>query len=130
MPKIPDPQTWQQAELLLQPTLIRVVDNLRKYVENSTWESTFQEVTEPYPGHAVCLQRGETTLCYSLWSLCYQVCFLNYEPELDADGTLEVQVDTALLEPDTGEVDWQRLESKTQAMLSTLFANLEAPPVV
>lgn len=130
MPKFADSQAWQQAELLLQPTLIRVVDNLRKYGEDSTWESTFQEVTEPYPGHAICLQRGETILCYNLWSLCYQVCFQNYNLDLDADGTLEVQIDTSLIEPDTGDVDWQALESKTQVILSRLFANLETIPTV
>lgn len=32
-----------QAEQLLQPVLIRVIDNLRKVIETSSWASTYEE---------------------------------------------------------------------------------------
>lgn len=43
-PRITDQNTWQQAELLMQPAFIRVIDNLRKQLEESTWQGTYQEV--------------------------------------------------------------------------------------
>jgi hypothetical protein len=43
-PKINNPVTWQQAELLMQPTFIRVLDNIRKLLDNSTWTGTYQDV--------------------------------------------------------------------------------------
>lgn len=43
-PKITNPVTWQQAELLMQPAFIRVVDNIRKGLDNSTWKGTYQDV--------------------------------------------------------------------------------------
>jgi hypothetical protein len=125
MPKIPNMQTWQQAELLLQPAYIRLLDNWSKQLENANWQSHFEDVTDPHPGHAICLQRGDIEVRYNLWSLCYQICFLDYDPDLDADGTQVVEVDPSLIEPDTGEVDWQRLESKTQDLVSGLLADLE-----
>jgi hypothetical protein len=43
-PKINNPVTWQQAELLMQPAFIRVLDNIRKLLDNSTWTGTYQDV--------------------------------------------------------------------------------------
>ncbi|MGH1393185.1 MAG: hypothetical protein ACRAVC_04010 [Trichormus sp.] len=43
-PRITDQATWQQAELLMQPAFIRVVDNLRKQLDESTWKGTYQDV--------------------------------------------------------------------------------------
>ncbi len=37
-------ETWQQAEVLMQPAFIRLVDNLRKQLEISDWQGTYQEV--------------------------------------------------------------------------------------
>ncbi len=43
-PKITNSLAWQQAELLMQPTFIRVVDNVRKLLDNSSWKGTYQDV--------------------------------------------------------------------------------------
>ncbi len=43
-PKIIDSTVWQQAEILMQPAFIRVVDNIRKYLDASTWKGTYQDV--------------------------------------------------------------------------------------
>jgi hypothetical protein len=44
LPKISDSAVWQQAELLMQPAFIRVVDNIRKQLDTSTWKGTYQDV--------------------------------------------------------------------------------------
>lgn len=42
-PKFADTTSWQQAELLMQPVFIRLIDNLRKQLERSTWKGTYHE---------------------------------------------------------------------------------------
>ena len=43
-PKITDPLTWQQAEILMQPAFIRVIDNIRKLLDSSSWTGTYRDV--------------------------------------------------------------------------------------
>ncbi|MEM1395018.1 MAG: hypothetical protein AAF316_05640 [Cyanobacteria bacterium P01_A01_bin.80] len=43
-PKITNSLAWQQAELLMQPTFIRVIDNIRKLLDNSSWKGTYHDV--------------------------------------------------------------------------------------
>lgn len=45
-PQINDLKTWNQAELLLQPAFIRVIDNFRKAVENTDWESRYEDLQD------------------------------------------------------------------------------------
>lgn len=44
MPKFPDVATWQQAEQLMQPAFIRLIDHLRKQLEQSSWKGTYEDV--------------------------------------------------------------------------------------
>lgn len=43
MPTFASPNQRQQADQLLQPVLIRVVDNLRKAQESTNWVGTYEE---------------------------------------------------------------------------------------
>ena len=43
-PRISDSAAWQQAELLMQPIFIRVVDNIRKLLEVSPWKGSYQDI--------------------------------------------------------------------------------------
>lgn len=42
-PKFADSIAWQQAELLMQPVFIRVIDNLRKQLEQSSWKGVYRD---------------------------------------------------------------------------------------
>ncbi|MGG6296645.1 hypothetical protein ACQ4M4_19815 [Leptolyngbya sp. AN02str] len=44
-PKFKNPETWHQAELLMQPIFIRLIDNIRKALDESTWKGTYREET-------------------------------------------------------------------------------------
>ncbi|MBW4691383.1 MAG: hypothetical protein KME27_06400 [Lyngbya sp. HA4199-MV5] len=44
MPKFQDLVTWQQAEQLMQPAFIRLVDQLRKQLDQSAWKGTYEDV--------------------------------------------------------------------------------------
>ncbi len=157
-PKIINSTSWQQAEILMQPAFIRVIDNIRKQLEISHWKGTYQDVltwpvntsdqtkalvtqlvremetaTEievkeirktltslplPHPGYHLLLQSHDQQVNLDLWDLCYQVCFLNYSPDNTA-----VDIDTSLID-EYGDVDWQRLENKTQNLVKQVFASL------
>lgn len=44
MPKFTDMTSWQQAELLMQPAFIRIIDHIRKQLDQSRWKGTYQDV--------------------------------------------------------------------------------------
>ena len=43
MPEFATPLARQQAQLLMQPALIRVIDNIRKQLEGSRWQGTYED---------------------------------------------------------------------------------------
>lgn len=119
---------WEQAQVLMQPALLRVVDNIRKELESSNWQGTYKEVTSPIPGYHLCLSRADYQVEIDIWELCYKVCFQEYEPvrhifSHEDETSYPVEVDTRLLD-DRGEVDWQLLESKAQQSVRQVFSNL------
>lgn len=44
MPKFSNITSWEQAELLMQPAFIRIIDHIRKQLETSTWRESYQDV--------------------------------------------------------------------------------------
>ncbi len=162
-PKITDKVAWQQAELLMQPAFIRVIDRIGKQLDESDWKGTYKDVLiwptgttdetkaivtqllqqlegaspeqaaqieqaiaqlpTPHPGYHLCLQRQDQQVNVDLWELCYQICFRNYSSSLDESASLAVKIDTSLID-ETGDVDWQRLDSKAQHLVDQIFANL------
>jgi hypothetical protein len=44
LPRITNSAAWQQAEMLMQPAFIRVIDNIRKLLDVSTWTGTYKDV--------------------------------------------------------------------------------------
>jgi len=118
-PKFKTITAWEQAQVLMQPAFIRVIDNIRKELEISTWVGTYQELDAPYPNYLLCLTYKNQSVTVDIWELCFQVCFSDY-PNSDSP---EVDIDTSLLDEE-GMVDWHSLESKTQNLVKRLFANL------
>ncbi|GAP93578.1 hypothetical protein [Leptolyngbya sp. NIES-2104] len=43
-PRFATIETWQQADLLMQPAFIRLIDNLRKQLDASTWRGQYRDV--------------------------------------------------------------------------------------
>jgi hypothetical protein len=43
-PRITNSITWQQAELLMQPAFIRVIDNISKELNTSSWAGTYKDI--------------------------------------------------------------------------------------
>ncbi len=122
-PKIKDPVAWQQAELLMQPALIRLLDNIRKKLDASVWTGTYHDVQTPLPGYRLDLKYNDQNVSVDVWELCYQVCFQNYNPTHALQESQEVEIDTALID-ETGDVDWIHLEEKASNMINQLFDNL------
>ncbi len=125
-PKIKNTIAWQQAELLMQPALIRLIDNLRKKLEESVWQATYEEVQLPVPGYQLCLQHQDQQIRVNMWELCYQICFSNYRHSHAAMESVEVDIDTSLIDETTGDVDWNRLDEKAKQVVEEVFASLPA----
>ncbi|MBW4648035.1 MAG: hypothetical protein KME06_04950 [Kastovskya adunca ATA6-11-RM4] len=122
-PEFKNMTAWNQAELLMQPAFLRVIDNIRKQLETSDWKGTYQDIQSPIPGYQLCLQRQNATVNVDIWELCYQVCFRNYQLNSTETESQTVEIDTSLLD-ETGDVDWQCLEAKTRQLVQQVFANL------
>jgi hypothetical protein len=170
MPKFANTRAWEQAELLMQPVFIRVIDNIRKQLEQTTWQGTYQDtpiwpegvseeikarvaqlqeqlatatpneaeeieeqlarLPSPVPSYVLCLKKGDRQITVDLWQLCYQICFRNYSPILNAlDQDMIVEVDTSLID-DSGEVDWLRLDEKAKQLIEQIFNSLSPHRVV
>ncbi|VEP14226.1 conserved hypothetical protein [Hyella patelloides LEGE 07179] len=120
---------WEKAQLLMQPALIRVLDNIRKNLDTSSWRGTYKEVTEPIPGYLLRLTKDNRTIEVDIWQLCYQVCFQDYTPatqhifsELE-QRSVDVEIDDRLLD-ETGEIDWHLIEAKAQQAVRQVFDKL------
>ena len=123
-PKITSPIAWKQAELLMQPAMIRVLDNIRKQLEESVWKGTYQEVQVPIPGYQLILEHQGEQRSVDIWELCYRVCFVNYQAAHTSMQSQEVIIDTLLIDEDTGDVDWNCLDTKASQLIQEVFANL------
>ena len=124
-PKFKNMAAWQQAELLMQPALIRIVDQVGKQVEETNWKATYKDVQDPIPGYELCLEGNGTSVCVDVWELCFQVCFRDYTPTHAELESLEVDIDTTLID-ETGDVDWQSIDTKAQRLVAQVFASLPA----
>ncbi|HIK28478.1 MAG: hypothetical protein N3E45_00325 [Oscillatoriaceae bacterium SKW80] len=125
-PRIKNILAWQQAELLMQPALIRLIDNLRKKLEESVWQGTYEEVQFPIPGFQLCLQHQNHQVKVNMWELCYQICFSNYRQSHAEIESVEVDIDTSLIDETTGDVDWNRIDEKAKQVVEEVFASLPA----
>ncbi len=128
-PKFATVQAWEQADYLMQPALIRTIDQLRQALESCAWRNRYEEVTEPFPGHQLILEKGDRLLRVNIWDLCFQICFANYEFQPFGDNLQENEQDFAVeidqqLFNDQGEVDWTALDNKAQHCVEKLLAAL------
>jgi hypothetical protein len=124
-PKFATELAWQQAELLMQPAYIRLVDQIRRQTEaNDEIQVSYIEVTEPYPSNLLCLTKGDQELQVDIWELCFQVCFTNFE-EIRQNPQQTAQIDENLFDPDSAEVDWTKLDNKAQAVVAQVFARFK-----
>ena len=122
-PKFKNRVAWQQAELLMQPAFIRILDQIRKQLDQSSWKATYENIKTPIPGYQVRLQNQSTLVSLDLWELCYQVCFINYSPVHSEIESKEVEIDTNLID-ENGEVDWHCLDTKAKNLVEKVFAEL------
>lgn len=49
-PKFANTAAWEQAELIMQPAFIRILDRIRKHLDTSAWKGTYENVLSWQPG--------------------------------------------------------------------------------
>ena len=123
-PKFASELAWQQAEFLMQPIYIRIIDRIRQQSEVSAWKVSYEEIRDPQPINYLCLESEARQLKYDIWDLCYQVCFLNYDGSHSEAESQFVEVDTSLIDMEAGIPDWQRLDDKANDVVARVFKNL------
>ncbi|MEY2985239.1 MAG: hypothetical protein RLZZ568_1856 [Cyanobacteriota bacterium] len=122
---------WEQADCLMQPALIRTIDQLRQALETLPWRSHYEAIQDPIPGHQLVLENGDRLYRINLWDLCFQVCFVNYRPRPFVDNLPDnyepfwVEIDQTLFCETT--IDWTALDQKAQTCIQRMIAAL--PPV-
>ncbi|MEB3161096.1 MAG: hypothetical protein VKL20_06515 [Synechocystis sp.] len=130
-PQFATVEAWEQAECLMQPALIRTIDQLRQSLETIPWRSRYEEIQDPFPGHQLILENGDRLYRVNLWDLCFQVCFANYQPRPFVDNlpdnqdSLMVEIDQTLFAEN--HVNWTALDNKAQHCIQAMIAAL--PPV-
>lgn len=130
-PEFASVAAWEQADYLMQPALIRVIDQLRQALETIPWRSRYEEVQEPFPGHQLILEKGDRHYRVNIWDLCFQVCFANYQPQPlvndlpDHQESLVVEIDQSLFQDN--DIDWTALDNKAQRCVQAL---IDALPVI
>ena len=123
-PKFVSELAWQQAEFLMQPIYIRIIDRIRQQSEVSTWKVSYEEVRDPHPINYLCLESEDKQLKFDIGDLCYQVCFLNYDGSHSELESQIVEVDTSSIDLETGTIDWMLLDNKAKAVIAKIFDNL------
>ena len=123
-PKFASELDWQQAEFLMQPIYIRIIDRIRQQSEVSTWKVSYEEVRDPHPINYLFLESEDKQLKFDIWDLCYQVCFLNYDGSHSELESQIVEVDTSSIDLETGTIDWMLLDNKAKAVIAKIFDNL------
>ena len=124
-PKFANELAWQQAEFLMQPIYIRIIDRIRQQSEiSTTWQVSYEEVKDPHPINYLCLQSTNRQLKFDIWDLCYQVCFLNYHGSHSELESQIVEVDISLIDMEAQAPDWNRLDDKAKAVIARVFDNL------
>ena len=123
-PKFASELAWQQAEFLMQPIYIRIIDRIRQQSEVSTWKVSYEEIRDPHPINYLCLESEDKQLKFDIWDLCYQVCFLNYDGSHSELESQIVEVDTSSIDLETGTIDWMLLDNKAKAVIAKIFDNL------
>lgn len=116
LPKFKDALSYEQAEILMQPTFIRVIDNIRKRTEINNLDISYEEINEPFPNYLLCLKKGDDIIKYDLWKICFQICFINYQDDQDN----LVEIDTNLFDHNY-QLDWQKLDDKTITIVTKIL---------
>ena len=115
---------WEKADILMQPAFIRVMDNLRKELEKTNLVATYEDIQEPFPGYQLILTKENDSVSISIWEICFQVCFTDYQfsSNNSSQASIIVEIDENLFNGDN-EINWQQLEIKTQQTIQTIINN-------
>ena len=123
-PTLKNATDWDKADILMQPVLFLVMDNLRKQLEKTNLVATYEEVQEPLPGHQLSLTHEDTSVTINIWDICFKVCFIDYQfssNQLSQDSIM-VEIDNNLFNEDK-QINWQHLKTKTEKTIQTIINN-------
>ncbi len=125
LPRFKTVDDWEKAQIAMQPCLIRVIDNLRKYLEDRPlYQGSYHEVADPIAGYQLHItqQGNEDKVVIDIWQLCFRICFLGYSC---SDPLEHVEIDPQLFD-EPGDLNWENLEDKTKSIIGDIFLQLDS----
>lgn len=105
---------WPAATTAEQQQQVKALAAQLETADPEQTEDLRQQLSQlptPLPVYELHLTRDGETAVLDIWHLCFQVCFVDYDPVHPA------QIDTTLLAAD-GEIDWIALDEKTKTQVS------------
>lgn len=116
----------------MQTEVLKLMDRIEAVEEEDRpeLEQQLEALPQPISVYLLHLTKGAQARTLNLWEMCYQICLMDYVPQLErptfADIPLEeLSPDDALLD-EAGEVDWSRLDLKTAQVVQSAFESLES----
>lgn len=125
-------QAWPpEATPEIQAEVLNLMDRIEAVEESDRLEleQQLEALPQPISVYLLHLTKGAQARTLNLWEMCYQICLMDYIPQLERptfeDIPLEeLSPDEALLD-EAGEVDWPRLDLKTAQVVQSAFESLE-----
>jgi hypothetical protein len=114
-----------QAEVLYLMDQIEAVED----GDRAALEDRLEALPQPISVYLLHLAKAEQRKTLNLWELCYQICLLDYVPQIERTTVVEIPLgqispDYTLFD-DNGEVDWTRLDLKAAQAVQAAFQSLE-----
>jgi hypothetical protein len=115
----------EQAEVLWLYDKLESADDVSK----ADIELQLEDFPQPVPVYLLHLTKADQTRTINLWELCYQICLLDYTPQIERSFFVDMPLEE--VEPDhtlfdvSGEVDWPLLDRKTAQVIQSAFKSLD-----
>lgn len=121
----PETTPEMQAEVLYLMDQIETAED----GDRAALEDQLETLPQPISVYLLHLTKAEQVKTLNLWELCYQICLLDYIPQIERTTVVEISLeeispDQTLLD-DEGEVDWTRLDLKTAQVVQAAFQALD-----
>jgi hypothetical protein len=125
-------QAWPpEATPEIQAEVLYLMDRIEAAEDSDRpeLEHQLEALPQPISVYLLHLAKAEQARTLNLWEMCYQICLIDYVPQLERPTFVDIPLEE--ISPDhtlfdeAGEVDWSRLDLKTAQVVQSAFEALE-----
>jgi hypothetical protein len=125
-------QAWPaETSPEMQAEVLDLMDRIEAVEESDRpeLEQQLEALPQPISVYLLHLTKGDWTRTLNLWEMCYQICLMDYVPQLERPTFVDLPLEELLpdnaLFDEAGEVDWPQLDLKTAQVVQSAFESLE-----